>query len=116
MISLILKTYFAIIIEYFKEKIFNFFIISENLDIFKGVNMRFFVFIFSISLLLGCEDNKERGESENQKKTAIVIGNSGDLNSQNYNLRLTVGKVASTETVTSDSFKLKVGSSVIEQR
>ncbi len=78
--------------------------------------MKYFL-ILLIPLLFACGETSSGSKREDESKvTKIAIGTGDKVSSQNFDLKLNVGKVTSTENLKSENHNLKVGVSTTEQR
>ena len=64
----------------------------------------------------GCDENKCINSNNRSKKTKITIGTAKKIDSANFKLKLNLGKVTSTKDLKSSNYKVKVGTSTIEQK
>ena len=68
-----------------------------------------------------CSDNQECishtciDKNNKTVKKKIVVGSGGKVKSDNYKLKLNVGKVSTTSTVKSNNFKIKLGNSSVKK-
>lgn len=74
------------------------------------------ILLFTFILCYGCDEPSSNSNKTEPKTTKIAIGNGETVVSQNFQMKLNIGKVASTESLESENHKLKVGVSTIEQR
>jgi hypothetical protein len=62
-----------------------------------------------------CVNHECKNQNTLTKKRAVVIGAGGTLKSNNFKMKVSLGKVSSIKDLTSSSYKLKTGNIVIKK-